>query len=302
MLTGKTWIDYGKMYDNESYREVLKSAAGLGTVFGPKKFIAPPSVGGPLDPRLSVSVVMTNFRRTRYLPYSLGSLGSQFKSLSNPRELVFVDDNSGEVHGCEEAVLDFSVTSGWPTTFIQTGKNITWNESLSANIGVKQAANELLILNDADTVLLGKSVEKILRIHSGIPNLWLTPVARNLGENGMDLKWILNDEYVIGRQIGPCIMRYQGASVRRRYWVECGGFNEDYLGWASIDDELFNELSKVGVVFSQVLEVNVEDFPGPPESQVPEARSQRGRRPDSVPKGERSRLPETGNSWRVNYG
>lgn len=303
MPTGENWIDYHRMYDNESYREVLKSAAGMGKVFGPKQFVEPPSVKGPLDPKLSVSVVMTNFRRTCYLPYALGSLGAQFEALPNPRELVFVDDNSGEVgHGCEGVVRDFSAKSGWPTTFLQTGKNITWNESLSANIGVKQAANELLILNDADTVLLGKGIENILRIHSGIPNLWLTPVARDLGEHNLDLKWILDHEYVMGRPIGPCIMRYQASSVRRRFWVECGGFNEDYLGWASIDDELFNELSKVGVIFSQVLEVNVEDFPGPQEAQVPEARSERGKRPDGVPKGERGRLPETGYFWRVNYG
>lgn len=294
-----SWIDHTKLYDNETHKATLKRAASQGVVFSCKKFIESPSTEGPLDPTLSVSVIMTNFRRTCYLPYALGSLKSQFEPLPNPRELIFVDDNSGD--DCDDVIREFAAESGWPTTFCQTGKNITWNESLSANIGVKHASHELLVLNDADTVLLGKSVENILRVHSSIPNLWLTPVARDLGEYKLDLEHILDQGYVMERPIGPCIMRYQGSSVRRRFWNECGGFNEDHLGWASIDDELFNELNRTGVVFSQVLEVNVEDFPGPPEAQVPEARSGQGKRPDRVSKGERGRLPETGHVWRMNY-
>jgi len=293
-----SWIDYHKPYDNEAYKAILKRAAAQGVVFTHKKFIESPSTEDPLDPMLSVSVVMTNFRRTCYLPYVLGSLKSQFEPLPNPKELIFIDDNSGD--DCEDVIREFAAESEWSTTFCQTGKNITWNESLSANIGVKQASYELLILNDADTVLLGKSIKNILRIHSSIPNLWLTPVGRDLGEHKLDLEKILDHNFVMERPIGPCIMRYQGSSVRRRFWVECEGFNENHLGWASIDDELFNELNKVGVVFSQVLEVNVEDFPGPPEAQVPEARSGQGERTDKVPKEERGRLPETGYVWRMN--
>ena len=293
------WIDYQKKYDNESYQQVINHAVSVGTVFSHKKFIDVSPFKGELNPNISVSIVMTNYKRTCYVPYALESLRSQFSKLENPKELIFVDDNSGD--NCEELIKEFAGKSGWRTTFCQTGKNITWNESLSANIGVMRlASGELLILNDADTILLGKSVENILRIHSNIENLWLTPVARDLGQRKFEMEAILDQEYVMSCPIGSCIMRYQGASVRRKYWLQCGGFNENYIGWASIDDELHNELSEVGVVFSQCLKVNVEDFPCPVE--VPEARSGQPMRENKMSKEQRGRLPETGYVWRKNYG
>lgn len=179
------------------------------------------------DPNLTISVLMTNHRRSPFIPYVLKRIYEQ-NFPKDRYEVILIDDNSRD--DCWE-IMERSLKN-FPDLNVrcfETHKNVTWNWSLAMNIAARQAKNDVLILTTTDGLLMGEFLEAVARHHSSRPHMIISPALQG--------EW-----FVVNRT--ECD---GGASLLREDYHKIRGYDERMRGWGSFDTDFFNRLKRAGV-------------------------------------------------------
>lgn len=185
---------------------------------------------------LSISVVVTNWKRQKFIPEIVEQLASQ----SYPKDkydVIIVDDNTPEKEEVYQAVKNLVFKhDDMRFRLFETHKQVTRNPALRYNIGIRNSSNQIVILNESDILMQGEYLQRVNSNHQQQPKIFLSPIVIKLNSDGSTF-------VEAGR--GPLVDL--GGSVRREYISQVGGCDETYVGWGGLENKLTSRLSTVGV-------------------------------------------------------
>jgi glycosyltransferase involved in cell wall biosynthesis len=194
---------------------------------------------------LTFSVIITNWKRQKCIPPIINQLSLQ----SYPKdkyEVLIIDDNTpnkDEVYSIVKA--EVSKHPGMNFRFFETHKNVTKNVVLRYNIGIRQAKNDLILLNESDILMQGEYLARANVRHCSDQNLWLGAEVINLEGNG---------ELVPQKGRWVCDL---GATIRRQHLLTVRGFDERVIGWGGVESNLYDRLVKIGVHYEKDSELSI---------------------------------------------
>lgn len=184
---------------------------------------------------LTVSVVLTNWKRARMIPSIVEQLASQLYP-KDKYEVIIVDDNSpdlGEVYGIMRDVVHRY--DDMKFRFFETHKNVTHNPVLRYNIGARNSTGQLILLNETDVLMQGEYLRRVNENHNEDGKLWLGPELVHVHPGG---------QRVVEVWRGLCDL---GSSIRREHHFAVRGFDERTRGWGGIESDFGKRLGEIGV-------------------------------------------------------
>jgi len=180
-------------------------------------------------------VVITNWKRQRFIPSIIEQLSNQ----SYPKdkyEVIIVDDNTPNKEEVYDIVGDVaSRHEDIKFRLFETHENVTHNPALRYNVGIRHAANEVVILNESDVLMQGEFLHQTSQNHEKDTMLWLGPEVIDVDGRGARK---------VASFRGVCDL---GASIRKAHLHRIRGFDERTRGWGGIESDLWNRITKIGV-------------------------------------------------------
>jgi glycosyltransferase involved in cell wall biosynthesis len=200
----------------------------------------------------SLSVIIPAYNRERVLAKALDAYLEQ----SSPHlihELLVVDD--GSTDGTEAMVRDFSCRSPFPIRYFRQSNK---GPAAARNLGIREAASDIVLFTDSDIVPQRDLVEQHLEWHvlhpqmsaavlgyvTWLPEIKATPFMRWYGEEGALFAY---------RQLrGKCEIDFRflytcNLSLKTNFLRACGMFDEDFKSAAWEDTELGYRLHTGGL-------------------------------------------------------
>lgn len=206
---------------------------------------------------VAASVVLTTCCRTEHLFWYLASLAGQ-DSAGIDLEVIVVNDG---LEDATESIVN-SFAAWLPIRYVFTGQRnagglIRRAMGFAANVGIKQAKNDIVVLSCADLYLMPGTLRAVVRATANDTLALGTPSAiydddgrmlDHLTQFGTDnLDGIINE--VKSLPIGvihadpkePYFM-----AIRKEHLLAIRGYDEDFTGYACEDDDLIGRLIRFG--------------------------------------------------------
>jgi len=188
---------------------------------------------------LTISVIVTNWKRQKFIP----SIAQQLAEQHYPKdqyEVIIVDDNSPDLQEVYKIVRE-SAHSHPDMHFrlFETHKNVTLNPVLRYNIGARNSKGDVLLFNESDVLMQGEYLQQVNSRHLANNKLWLGPELINAYSDG---------SRVIQTGRGACDL---GSSIRKEHFFAVRGFDERTRGWGGIESDLQRRLRNIGVNYEK---------------------------------------------------
>ena len=182
------------------------------------------------------SVVVTNWNRGDSLAACVGSCLAQ--TGVEKLEVIIVDDASDD-NSLEVAT---KLRQNHPDTIrvFETHESLTHNICLPANIGIKRARHDLVVINPSDTLqLVPYNFQAYAAMIADKGKVWAGPHMHRVG-----LQECPDWNYKKCAQNGGC--------TKREYLHKITGYDEHMYGWGSDEPDFYNRLKLIGVTRQQV--------------------------------------------------
>ena len=248
-----------------------------------------------------ISLIMASFNRAELLDVGLGSLCD--KRFKYPFEVVVVNDgkdNDGTKEVCKKYKdrLDIKyVFSGHRNK----KKLISRNPAIPNNIAIKQSSGDIIILSCPEILHLNRTIDylvNVLLLHKraiAIPDCMYFDDDGIFTKRCVDGKW--NGKTAISNRLSKREDHVQMPfllGVWKDRVLNIGGYDEDFIGYASEDNDFVNRLIKSGCVYKRTPAEIVHLYHGP---RCPEGRL------EHIPEWKYNRcIMETRKSVRRNVG
>lgn len=185
---------------------------------------------------LALSIIVTNWKRQKYLPAILEQLAGQ----SYPKdryEVIIIDDDTPNKEEVYKIVKDLvHKYENIKIRFFETHKQITHNPALRYNIGIRKASNEIILLNESDTLQIGEYLQRVNMNHQKQGNIFLSPILYDLHDDGSRSSTPFR---------GPLVDL--GGSIRKEHFFKVKGCDETYQGWGGLENRLQDRLKLINV-------------------------------------------------------
>lgn len=184
-----------------------------------------------------ISIIVCNHNYSRFLSVLMQAY-NKYPFAEDEVEMVIVDDNSND-NFLKYLTLSLTVIDPWfKVRAFETHKQVTYNNVLADNIGVKQCSGDIIILNPIDVVPLTNVLPIIYEEHQKTPNLYLYPQFW-LSFTG----WLKDyDKW----QVTTC-----GASMRKESYYLLGGQDERFIGHCNSDVNFVVRIQRGPFIFKK---------------------------------------------------
>lgn len=179
---------------------------------------------------MNVSVLITSFNRRKYFISTWPSIRQQ---LIDGDELVVVED------GHTDEWRDFLDSLNIKYTYVKTTNDRYRSGSKAKNIGLRQAENPIIIINDPEVIHITPCI---------------TEMRKRLQEN--DKQFLVAGTLYQGQFEGQDytkapIMKHSQApfvgAVMKQHLIDIGGWDERFVYWGNDDNDLMDRLGMIGV-------------------------------------------------------
>lgn len=185
---------------------------------------------------LSISVIVTNWKRQKYLPAILEQLAGQ-SYLKDRYEVIIIDDDTPDKEEVYKIVEDLMHKyEDIKISLFETHKQITRNPALRYNIGIRKASNEIILLNESDVLQMGEYLQRVNMNHQKQSDIFLSPILYDLHDDGSRTDTPFR---------GPLVDL--GGSIRREHLLKVRGCDETYQGWGGLESRLGDRLRRIEV-------------------------------------------------------
>jgi len=185
-----------------------------------------------------ISIIVCNHNYSQFIP-ALMQAYNKYPFGKDEVEMVIVDDNSTADNFLRYLRLSIILIEPWfKVRAFEAHKQVTYNNVLADNIGVKKCSGDIIILNPVDVIPLGNVLPVICEEHQKITNLCLYPQF-----------WLSLTGYVEGFdkwQVTTC-----GLSMRKESYYLLGGQDEKYIGHCSSDVNFVRRIEKGPFIFKK---------------------------------------------------
>ena len=211
---------------------------------------------------MKFSIVMTTYDRPQFLYFTLKSLRRQRLGHLD-HELLILEDGTDPDGKTIKVALRSDAAQGLNIRYIRTGcrTNERWRPmGFAANIGIKQARGEIIVLTNSDVYHLGATVRPVIRNAERDPYA-LSTLNQVYDDDGRLITSLLGGIHserglarvmdAIRRSDLPGVYPANPdvpffLAVRRDLLLQVGGYDEDFIGPASEDCDLLDRLKALG--------------------------------------------------------
>ena len=169
-----------------------------------------------------ISIIVCNHDYSQFIPVLMQAY-NKHPFDKDEVEMIIVDDNSTKDNFLSYLRLSMILVEPWfKVRAFETHNNITKNNVLPDNVGVRQCKGDIIILNPIDVVPCTDVLPIIYERHKEVPNLYLYPsffLSFGGWVKGYD-KW----------QVTTC-----GSSMRKETYELLGGQDERFIGHCNSD-------------------------------------------------------------------
>ncbi|MCK4307321.1 lipid-A-disaccharide synthase-related protein [candidate division WOR-3 bacterium] len=183
---------------------------------------------------LKASVIIPTYNRAYILKHCLSYLLNQ---TTQGYEIIVIDDASQDETA--KLISRFQIPDS-RLRYIRLEKQV--GPYVARNIGIEQAKGELIIFLDSDVLVHPNFVLDHIRIHKSNKKIWVQGMVHHIRNlNQVNFKLYYPNALCIGTFIT------QNASVRKKWFLEIGGFEEfgSKIGYKDVD--LGIRLKKIGL-------------------------------------------------------
>ncbi len=183
---------------------------------------------------LRASVIIPTYNRAYILKHCLSYLLNQ---TTQDYEIIVIDDASQDETA--ELISRFQIPDS-RLRYIRLEKQV--GPYVARNIGIEQANGELIVFLDSDVLVHPNFVLDHIRIHKSNKKIWVQGMVHHIRNlNQVNFKFYYPNALCIGTFIT------QNASVRKKWFLEIGGFEEfgSKIGYKDVD--LGIRLKKIGL-------------------------------------------------------
>lgn len=200
---------------------------------------------------MNVSVLITSFNRKRYFINTWPSIREQ---LIDGDELVVVED------GHTDDWKDFLETLNIKYTYVKTTNDRYRSGSLAKNIGLKQAENPIIIINDPEVVHITPCITTMRKLLTEEGKQFLVPGTLYEGQ-------FESQDYTKSPIRKHSQAPFVGG-VRRDELMAINGWDERFTFWGNDDNDLMDRLGMIGTkhVVLDELEIHHQWHPRPPQA------------------------------------
>lgn len=194
---------------------------------------------------MKVSLVMASFDRARQLAFSLQAIAKQ--TIPWDFEIVVVNDGK-EDDGTQDVCSNFS--SNFDIKYIFAGQRnekglIIRNPAVPNNIAVKNSSGEIIILTCPELYHMSEGVQSIVLPLIEKRNVMTIPLCLLWDVNGAVLNSLPSEspDLSSGKLFGVEKTKYPYLlGMWKSEFVSIGGYDEDFTGFGSEDDDLIMRL------------------------------------------------------------
>lgn len=209
------------------------------------------------DIKMILTVLITTFRRANLLKWNLLSLSRQ-KFFTDFEIIVLndgIEDDTENICNYYRDVYKLNIR------YIFTGQRnknkIIWRvPGFAFNIGVKQAKGEIIILSCAEMFLVNDELQ--LMINPLLKNKKLLVIPEGKSDTkGIFLNHINENNGVIkDNSIYETLPKLRTEipffmSINKQEFIDIGGYDENFTGWAFDDDDLMDRLRRNGNIYNK---------------------------------------------------
>lgn len=178
----------------------------------------------------TISVIIPCHNEEKYIHTCLESV---FASTYRDIEVIVIDDASTD--------STVKIAERFPCKIIKLDKNS--GAANAKNIGIAQAKGEIIYILDADAVIEKRSLEKVHELLtrnpnlSGVDGLWsCKPINKGLFPQyqALDMYFRMTSQL----KTGYSFYWGNGGAIRKKVFLDSGGFNTNYLGAGCEDYEI----------------------------------------------------------------
>jgi glycosyltransferase involved in cell wall biosynthesis len=214
---------------------------------------------------MKVSLVITTYNRSEYLYYSLKSIREQDLSGLDLEILVVNDGLHDET---ENVALRSDASEGLNVRYIHTGHrhSLYWRcMGFAANVGIRQARGEIVILSNSDVFHLGDTLRAVVQGSLEDPYA-LSTLHEVYDDDGLLIQALKASSYdtdeavALRRMVLDRVREAQRPrgfwpcnpdvpfcmAIRREHLMSIRGYDEDFIGVASEDCDLLDRLKSLG--------------------------------------------------------
>ena len=173
---------------------------------------------------LKASIIIPTYNRAYILKHCLSHLLNQ---TTQDYEIIVIDDASKDETA--ELISRFQIPDS-RLKYIRLEKQV--GPYVARNIGIEQAKSELIIFLDSDVLVHPNFVLDHIRIHKSNKKIWVQGMVHHIRfPNQVNFKFYYPNALCIGTFIT------QNASVRKKWFLEIGGFDEfgSKIGYKDVD-------------------------------------------------------------------
>jgi glycosyltransferase involved in cell wall biosynthesis len=218
---------------------------------------------------MKVSVVIPAYNARQALRILLLTLGHCELDPEHSLEVVVVDDGSDDGTGDMVAALP----ARFDLTYVFVPRTATSGRAAARNVGIARATGDLVVMVDADQVVIPRFLAEHVRYHEIRTDLVVLGARSDLGAGSFDEELLAREfsfaaippisyedprQLVFARfsenvnQMATC-WHYTfscNVSVRREHLLAIGGFDEAFIGWGLEDTDLGYRLRQRGLAFA----------------------------------------------------
>jgi len=184
-----------------------------------------------------ISVVIPTYNAGDYLP---GLLDSIFKQAIEDMEVIIVDDCSTD--------NTIEVAEQYPVRIIKMERN--GGPARARNRGVREAKGEIIFFLDSDVIVLDGTIREVKRYFEENPSAKcvIGICSTEPLNKGFVPSYMAMFEYIhlIGRQFqSVSVFAPRCGAIRREFFLQIGGYDENYRGADVEDFELARRINRV---------------------------------------------------------
>ena len=184
-----------------------------------------------------ISVVIPTYNAANYLS---GLLDSIFKQAIDDMEVIIVDDCSTD--------NTIEVAKRYPVRVIKMDRN--GGPARARNRGVREAKGDIIFFLDSDVIVLDGTLREVKRYFEENPSAKcvIGICSTEPLNKGFVPSYMAMFEYIhlIGRQFQPVsVFAPRCGAIKRDFFLEIGGYNENYRGADVEDFELARRINRV---------------------------------------------------------
>lgn len=200
---------------------------------------------------MRATVLIPTFERNHLLKWNLAGLARQ--ELSDI-EVFVLDDRFEPDTECSKLVEEFS--GKFDVRYIHTGQTKTDNywriPGFPINIGAQLASGEQIVICCAEIYHQNNTVELVVEPLERNPAMLTIPHGRREGVRGKVQQWLTQEDRSLSTEDFDNLSRslkvrypfFMG--INREIFMHIGGYDEDFTGIASDDDDLIGRLCRNG--------------------------------------------------------